>query len=88
MPRSFVNKVFLTWTILLFAAVGCAHKQAVPPPAPVAGSNANPPHAPNANTPPPVSWSDCIATKGSVIEQTYPEVCVTPDGRKAAHPPP
>jgi len=33
-----------------------------------------------------LSWADCIKLKGSIIEQTYPEVCVAPDGRKAVQP--
>ena len=87
MPSPFMKKLFLAWTIMFLVAVGCVHKQAAPPAAPMAGSKANSSPAPSANTAPPaISWADCIKTKGSVIEQTYPEVCVTPDGRKAAHP--
>lgn len=35
-----------------------------------------------------ISWEECTKLAGSVILQTYPEQCVTSDGRKAVKPTP
>jgi hypothetical protein len=65
---------------IFFALAGCVHKTA---PASASGP-ANPAAAKSPDA--ALSWADCIKIEGSKIEQTYPEICVAPDGRKAAQP--
>lgn len=34
----------------------------------------------------PISWEECLKAKGSIIQESYPRVCVTKDGQKFVEP--
>ncbi|MDQ2843448.1 MAG: hypothetical protein M3Y72_20885 [Acidobacteriota bacterium] len=73
--------------IVVFLHPACSPKHATPSSTPIAGTSTTAQTAKPKSPAPPLTWADCVKIKGSVIEQTYPEICAAPDGRKAVKPP-
>ncbi|MBV8553346.1 MAG: hypothetical protein JOY54_18765 [Acidobacteriaceae bacterium] len=63
--------------LLVLTLAGCRTRAAV---------SGTPPQQLPSDTKTALTWDDCVKAPGAVVEQTYPEICVTPDGRKAVRP--